>query len=313
MRLSDTILVCVTRKPWSAGPSSGEEGGEPRNARSGCSARRGILAFTMIEIALCLAIIGFALVAIIGVLPTGLGVQKENRQETIINQEAAVWMDAIRNGAQGYDDLTNYVISITNYWTTYDLDTNVLNVGTDGYTRTDSGVTSVGGVPPVFALTNGQTIVGLLSMPKRIPAAGNPPYQSNYVVAYVRAMSGAAVEKFPQTNQAILEDAFIYRMIVETAPYVLFDVAATNYLAYPAGSSESNVCWRTWQFVKSLQTNSYDTRLTFRWPLLPNGNMGNGRQTYRAMTGSWLMRTNDYYEPNQPLYFFRPSTYVQAQ
>ena len=50
----------------------------------------------MIEIALCLAIIGFALVAIIGVLPTGLNVQKDNREETIINQDAAVWMDAVR-------------------------------------------------------------------------------------------------------------------------------------------------------------------------------------------------------------------------
>ena len=76
-------------------------------------------AFTMVEIALCLAIIGFALVAIIGVLPTGLNVQKENREETIINQEAAVWMDAIRNGAQGYDDLTNQVIAITNYVWSY--------------------------------------------------------------------------------------------------------------------------------------------------------------------------------------------------
>ena len=34
--------------------------------------RRRQWAFTMIEIALCLAIIGFAMVAIIGVLPTGM-------------------------------------------------------------------------------------------------------------------------------------------------------------------------------------------------------------------------------------------------
>src|ERR1041385_8247392 len=77
-------------------------------------------AFTMIEIALCLAIIGFALVAIIGVLPAGLNVQKENREETIINQDATVWMDAIRNGAQGYNDLTNYVTGVTNYAQYYD-------------------------------------------------------------------------------------------------------------------------------------------------------------------------------------------------
>src|ERR1039457_3837693 len=70
--------------------------------------------FTMVEIVLCLAIIGFALVAIIGVLPTGLNVQKDNREETIINQDDGVWMNSIRNGAQGYDDLPNYVIAITN-------------------------------------------------------------------------------------------------------------------------------------------------------------------------------------------------------
>ena len=43
----------------------------------------------MIEIALCLAIIGFALVAIIAVLPRGLSVQQENREETIIGKDAA--------------------------------------------------------------------------------------------------------------------------------------------------------------------------------------------------------------------------------
>src|SRR6478609_7015064 len=76
---------------------------------------RGQAAFTMIEIALCLAIIGFALVAIIGVLPTGMGVQKDNREETVINQEAATWMDILRSGSQGHDDLTNYLVGITNF------------------------------------------------------------------------------------------------------------------------------------------------------------------------------------------------------
>ena len=38
-------------------------------------------AFTMVEIALSLAVIGFALVAVIGILPIGMNVQKENRQE----------------------------------------------------------------------------------------------------------------------------------------------------------------------------------------------------------------------------------------
>ena len=36
--------------------------------------------FTMIELVMCLGIISFALVAIIGVLPVGINVQKDNRE-----------------------------------------------------------------------------------------------------------------------------------------------------------------------------------------------------------------------------------------
>src|SRR2546426_117981 len=70
-------------------------------------------AFTMVEIALCLAIIGFALVAIIGMLPTGMNVQKDNREETIIRQDATYLMEAIRSGSRGMYDLTNYFEKIT--------------------------------------------------------------------------------------------------------------------------------------------------------------------------------------------------------
>ena len=80
-------------------------------------ARRG---FTMLEIALCLAIIAFALVAIIGILPTGINVQKSNREETLINQDSVYLLEAIRSGAQGLDELTNFVEyvvvnGVTNY------------------------------------------------------------------------------------------------------------------------------------------------------------------------------------------------------
>ena len=81
------------------------------------SLRRG--GFTMIEIAIALGVIGFALVAIMGILPLGLNVQRDNRFETIINQDATYWLEAIRNGAQhassGQDDLANYVERITLY------------------------------------------------------------------------------------------------------------------------------------------------------------------------------------------------------
>src|SRR5512137_2859702 len=87
--------------------------------RQGAVSPRSAAAFTMIEIAISLAIIGFALVAIIGILPFGMGVQKDNRHETIINQDASIFLSALRGGEQGVDDLTNYVFAITNYTTQF--------------------------------------------------------------------------------------------------------------------------------------------------------------------------------------------------
>ena len=66
-------------------------------------------AFTMIEIAIALAVIAFALVAILQILPMGMEVQRDNRQETIVNQDGAYLIEAIRHGAQGIDDLADYV------------------------------------------------------------------------------------------------------------------------------------------------------------------------------------------------------------
>ena len=256
-------------------------------------------AFTMVEIALCLAIVGFALVAIIGVLPTGMNVQRDNRNETIVNQDAAVWMDAIRSGAQGYDDLTNWVVGITNYWTAYkveDLNTNRVTSGSDSYTLNDSHVTSIDPAP-YCPLTNGFRIVGLMSTPRYLPLDENH-FQSNYVVAYFRAMSGSAVDKRPQQNQDVLNDAFAYRLILENTPYVPVEDSSTN---------AADVRYRN-----ILQRNSRDLRLTFRWPVLPNGSIGNGRQTYRLFVGGHLTETNDVDAAGQPLFFFEPSTYVQA-
>ena len=66
----------------------------------------------MVEIALCLGVIGFALVAIVGILPLGLQVQQENREDTIVSQDGSYFLEAIRNGAQGLDHLTNHVQKI---------------------------------------------------------------------------------------------------------------------------------------------------------------------------------------------------------
>lgn len=63
--------------------------------------------FTMVEIAIAIGVIGFALVAIIGILPSGLEVQRDNRSETIINQDATFWLTAIKSGAVDVNELTS--------------------------------------------------------------------------------------------------------------------------------------------------------------------------------------------------------------
>ncbi len=252
-------------------------------------------AFTMVEIAISLAVIGFALVAIIGVLPYGLQVQKENNQETIINQDATVFLEAIRTGARGLDDLTNYVFAITNYWTKFAIVTNGNSINTnfvasdfDGYTHSGSRVTSVVMPPDIFPI-NGSNIVGLLTKPKYLPPPGSANFfYSNYIIACVQALSGSVVEKFPQNNSTVLEGAFSYHLAVEIEP---------------------TITWDTLPVSQSLQNNLYELRLRFRWPLYPNGGTGYGRQTFGTLVSGIL--TND--PPNSPAYFFvQPQTFAHA-
>jgi len=260
----------------------------------------------MVEIAISLAVIGFALVAIIGVLPIGMDVQKANREETILNQDASVFMNAIRNGAQGLDDLTNYVMAITNYVTEYDypsLKSTLLPPY--GYTLTSSSTS------PSFPLITGARIVGLLSTPKYVPippGKGSPAggFYSNHVVAYVRSMSGAASEKFPQDSQAMHDLAFSYRMTSEVVPY------GTNYFdpTWTNGNPAAQL------MALNLITNLYDVRLYFGWPLLTRGNVGKSGESFRTLVGGQLLLTNEPppFGPNlRPfnLYFFQPRTYVK--
>lgn len=93
----------------------------PTNSHS----RRPQAAFTLIEVALSVAIAAFALVAIIGVMPAGLNVQRENREEAIINYDAKFLIDAIRSGltmpndlAQRFDGLASWSNgAVTNLFT----------------------------------------------------------------------------------------------------------------------------------------------------------------------------------------------------
>src|SRR6185369_10801101 len=120
--------------------------------------KKTVAAFTMVEVAISLGVIAIALVAILGVLPTGVRVQRDNREDTILNQEGVFWVEAIRSGSQGLDYLTNYVDMISVH-------------GSDSASPT---VFPSPGFPlPNNAilgrpLTNGLQIVGLLTYPKYI-------------------------------------------------------------------------------------------------------------------------------------------------
>ena len=251
-------------------------------------------AFTLIEIAISLAVIGIALVGIIGVLPLGMNVQRENREGTIVNQDATIFLEAISKGAQGLDDLTNYVYAITNYWTKFDANGNVTGGGNginNGYTYSSSLVT--------WPLTNGFNIIGLMSTPQLTDMNGYPTNNlfsggySNHVYAYVRSLSGSAVEKPPQNNSIIQQDAFAYRLLcVNAAMPVDFNLPPDQQA-----------------YSKQLAANLHELRLTFFWPIQPNGKVGLGRQTYRTLIAG---KINVYTTNLNYLYFYQSQSFTNA-
>ncbi len=93
--------------------------------------------------------------------------QRDNREQTVINQDATVFMEAIRGGARGLDDLTNYVFMITNTYAGIPL------------SRVYSNFTS------------GAEIVGLLSTPEyvdiNIISLPHPPMHTPTATAWSRS------------------------------------------------------------------------------------------------------------------------------
>ena len=289
-------------------------GGRWTTGRSSLPVRGG--GFTLVEIAICIAIIGIALVGIIGILPYGMNTQRDTREETIISQDAGMLLPIITQGARNADDLTNYVYAITNYWTLYNADgTPTANSGALGYTYTGFPAPSPSTPAPPYptgasaVLTNGVNIVGLLSTPEFVAnLSGTPAYPtvpavfntggfqvySNHIIAYVRSMSGLATEKPPQDNSIMIGDAFSYRLVVVNAPIAL----DTNTFA---GSLYSAYNARIWQ-------NQREFRMTVYWPLLPNGNIGREPPlTYRTTIAGQL--AGNYYN-NQWLYFYQPLSFI---
>lgn len=234
--------------------------------------------FTLIEIALALAVIGFALAAIVGVLPFGMDAQRDNRQKTIIAAEASIWMNAIRNGNDGLNNLTNYVIAVSNYVQAID----TRNNSPVGAPRTEFYASPIFIEQPNIVPVN---IIGVASIPKYRPCDDTnvPGYMfietNTQVNVYCRAMSGSAMDASPQCDGNLKDSTFSYRLTVETT--------STPALA-----------------------NSHDLRLTFRWPVRPTGEAGPGRQGFRTQVSGRLdgnpMQTKAGWVKE---YFFEPGQY----
>ncbi|MDW7980088.1 MAG: hypothetical protein RMH97_05930 [Verrucomicrobiales bacterium] len=269
-----------------------------RLGRVPCAAGAGAGAgFTLVEVALALAVIGFALVAIIGVLPLGMNVQRENREETIINHDAMVLVEALRSGARRFDELTKFVdaVWVSNFVEVVDLGNNRVWSTANIWGTTNivglSGGTAAGLVglmcTPTVYLTD-------VRQPDNVVAPGFTTITNTFVILHMRALTGSAVEKPPQSDRVILEGAFSYRLEVQVVPYLT--AAQFNPTVLP----------------RALVPNLYEVRLTFRWPLLPDGRTGPGRQSFRTYVGGTLLGPIRLTPLQQlPFYFFDSATYGQ--
>ena len=295
-----------------------------RTVRSIVPPRRTRAAFTMMEIAICLAIIGFALVAIIGVLPLGMNTQRDNREQTIINQDASVLINDIRSGVRGGYDLTNYVYAITNYWTLYSANGTPLGRSDfNGYTLQGAYVSAAqynpsspnnGGPYSAIPLTNNAAILSLLSTPEFIaraanfPSVPNLPFAywnygsvtvcfSNHIVAYVHSISGLAAQKPPQNNPIMEGSTFSYRLYCVNTPVAV----DTNFFNLKKAAA----------FTKQLAANQQELRMTFLWPQHPNGTLGGNRHTFRVTIAGQLQWVTNYHY-GLSYYFYQPQTFTNA-
>lgn len=258
----------------------------------------------MVELALSMAIIAFAMVAIMGVLPAGLQVQKANREDTIINQEGAFFLEAIKNGSMGYDQLVDYVdglkIARTNYF------------GGGG-----------GGVYPVNT-DRGFRIIGRLSTPKY--EVINKVLTVNTITAKIRPLTGAASHK--GATAAARAMSLSYLLQSEVIPYAAYptNYIGTNYNAATTAASEKVDRSLLYNEAQNLAGNLYEIRLTFRWPvyelrsgLQTNWTTGPNIKTFRTLVSGKLQRLQDLggsqpitsgnVNAGQSLYFFRPFIY----
>ena len=254
---------------------------------------RDVSAFTMVEIALSLAVVAFALVAIIGVLPLGMTVQKDNREEALISQEARYWIEAIKSGARGLNDLTNYVEYIKIDPTNANAQFRLVEVDNNEE-------------PHLKA----HEIIGLLSIPKYEGGATNSV--TNRITARVKSITGPATEQTPYTN--VPQSGFRYQLQTEITPVYPMPPQFVGALFEQDTNNLEKL-----NFNMSVSANLWDVRLVLRWPVVERGNdwfVGNNRKTFRArISGTLNSHTNfnkTFIPDRDELYLFAPNHFNVA-
>jgi len=242
-------------------------------------------AFTMIEIALSIAVVAFALVAIMGVLPTGLNVQRDNREETIINQDAAYILQAIRSGTTNLPLFSRNIdmIQITNQRASGNTLPNPYNGMPNPLLGADINTTP-------------EMLLSFLTTPKYVRLRPNEEV-TNHVTARIRAFSGPLADR--GDSAPARELAFTYLLFCEIIPFEAFPSRVIEEEAPKYAPAMSPA-----EKISRMQSNNlYEVRLEFRWPVLPDpannntslGVPGNGRLVYRSLIAGSI--TNYYAIP----------------
>lgn len=197
--------------------------------------------FTLLEIAVSLAVIGFAIVAVIGVLPTGLNIQRDTRERTVVMQDAKFFIEAIRQGGKGTNDLLS---NVERLWVAYDK-------GPDNPPQIDELVRGK-------HFTRDSQIIEYLTLPRFGNFADHL-----YTVALVRSLSGPASEKGANSG----DDRIAFSYFVRTEVVPITSVPNQTFTS-TSTLDQREVALRKTQlnyFRRSLQ----EVKLTMMWPPLP--------------------------------------------
>ncbi len=253
----------------------------------------------MVEIALSLGIIAIALVAIIGVMPTGLQVQRNNREDTILTRDGQYFLEAIRSGSVGSSELTNYVLAIT-------YSNSLGNV----VVHTNSPTGQVRG-NHLNTLTNSQAIIGLLSTPRYFTdAQGN--VVTNYIRALVRSVTSTAEEqsnnwRSPEVNE-FLPYGFVYLLSPEVVPLNILPPVLTNWTVAGLSPAQIQVYSNNWLIARNQATNFSELRLTLQGPVFMRGpafEVAGRPRNFRTLVSGQLIMTNNNWS-------FQPGAFTQA-